>query len=171
MLRPQDAPSIERAQKAGGAKTGGGGGGGSQYENSHDKLHNTLEEINDQLRLREKLERRYQRLLDRNLATAEELAKLSRDQIKTYEDEIAKQQAIVAGREAQIREEMAANPNLKQFVYTETGADGKESIRIDWAKFEALKNADTGEKADEYYSNIQGWLQSIYDAETAIEDA
>jgi Holliday junction resolvasome RuvABC DNA-binding subunit len=42
---------------------GGGGGGGDKWENPYDKLHNVLEEINDLLREREKLERRYQRLV------------------------------------------------------------------------------------------------------------
>lgn len=147
------------------------GGGGGQYENSYDKLHNILEEINDTLRIRERLERQYQRLLDRNLATAQDLAKLSRDSISTYQLEIEKQKAVIAGRKQQITEEMAANPNLHKFVYTEKDADGNDSIRINWEEFEALKNSDTGEKADEYYSKIQEWLQSIYDAQAAIEEA
>jgi hypothetical protein len=37
---------------------------GSNWENPYDKFYNTYERINNQLRIREKLERAYQRLLD-----------------------------------------------------------------------------------------------------------
>jgi hypothetical protein len=62
---------------AGGGYKGGGGGSSNNYENGYDRLHNILQEINDTLRERERLERQYQRLLNRNLATAEELSKIS----------------------------------------------------------------------------------------------
>jgi hypothetical protein len=42
------------------------------WENPYDKFHNTLEQINDTIREREKLERRYQSLLDRQLMTLKE---------------------------------------------------------------------------------------------------
>jgi hypothetical protein len=44
----------------------------SEWENPYDKLHNELEKINDTIREREKLERRYQSLLDRQLLTLKE---------------------------------------------------------------------------------------------------
>ena len=151
--------------------SGGGGGSSSQYENSYDKLHNVLEEINDLLREREKLERQYQRLLDRNLATTEKLAKLSQNKIDTYQQEIARQNYIIDERQNQIDEEVAKNPNLQKFVKVEEGLDGNRSIRIDWYEFEKLKNSDTGEKADAYYDDIKTWLESIYEAQVAIEEA
>ena len=153
-----------------GNKNSPSGGGGGKYENGYDKLHNTLEEINDLLRQRERLERQYQRLLDRNLATAEELAKISRQNIKNHEEEIARQEAVIAGRQAQIEERIAKNPELKKFVQVVEGLDGNKSIRIDWAAFEAIKSQKTGDKADAYYDDIKTWLESIYEAQTAIED-
>lgn len=158
----------------GGASNGGnkgGGGGGNKYKNSKDKYHNTLEEINDLLRERERLERRYQRLTTQGLATAKELAKISRASITTQEQEIARQQIIKQGRIDQINEEISKNPEMQKFVQVETGLDGQQSIRIDWEEFEALRDSEKGEKVDEYYDKIQEWLQSMYDAEVAIEEA
>jgi len=76
-VEPKDVKPVTILEAAGTklgpsySPSGGGGGGGSNnYENGYDRLHNTLQEINDVLRERERLERQYQRLLDRNLATA-----------------------------------------------------------------------------------------------------
>ena len=157
--------------------TGGGGGGGSssEYENSYDKLHNQLEQINDTLRERERLERQYQRLLDRNIATAEKLAEISARNIDTHEQEIDQQRAIINGRMEQIEEALAQNPDLQKYVQIENDGFGENpenmSIRIDWEALNQLKDSDTGEQVDKFYSDIDGWLDSIYEAQTAILDS
>jgi hypothetical protein len=175
MLRPQDAPSIGRAQNYGGAPTGGGGGGGGgskeTFENPYDVLHNVLEEINDLLRERERLERRYQRLLDQGTATAERLAAISRDNIANQKEEIEKQQYIITNRKAQVEAQLASQPDMKKYVYTETDSMGNETIRIDWAAINAISDTKEGEKVTEFYDKIDEWLESIYEAEEAIYDA
>jgi hypothetical protein len=50
----------------------GGSGNKTEWKNPYDKLHDDLEKINDTIREREKLERRYQSLLDRQLLTLKE---------------------------------------------------------------------------------------------------
>ena len=149
---------------------GGGGGGGKNYENGYDKLHNTLEEIHDTIRERERLERAYQRLLDQNVATAEKLAKISRENVQTQREEIARQKAVKAGRISQIEAEIAKNSSLGKYVQVVEDEYGDKSIRIDWEQINTLKNSDTGEKLDEFYSNLDTWLDSIYEADTAIAD-
>jgi hypothetical protein len=42
-----------------GGSSGGGGGGDDKWENPYDKLHNVLEEINDLMRERTRLEREF----------------------------------------------------------------------------------------------------------------
>ena len=143
----------------------------NKYENSYDKLHNTLEEINDLLRERERLERRYQRLIDRNSASAAQLADLSKQIVATHQLEIDKQEEVLAGRMAQIEQELASHKSLQKYVQVEKDQYGDQTLRIDWEALEKLKNADTGEKVDEYYDNIDTWLESIYEAEVAIEEA
>jgi hypothetical protein len=92
------------------------GGSTNKYENSYDKLHNTLEEINDLLRERERLERRYQRLIDRNSASAAQLADLSSQIVATHQLEIDKQEEVLAGRLAQIEQELASNKGLQKYA-------------------------------------------------------
>lgn len=148
--------------------SGGGGGSSKTYENSYDKLHNELEQINETLRERERLERQYQRLLDRSLATVTELAEIRDQTIDNYEAEIALQQGILAGRLTQIAEEVAANPDLQKYVQVD---QENQTIRIDWNALEALRDSDTGERVDEYYSMINDWLDSISSAQDAIWEA
>jgi hypothetical protein len=129
--------------------SGGGGGSSKDYENSYDKLHNQLEQINDTIRERERLERQYQRLLDRNIATAEELAEISARNIDTHEQEIKLQRTIIAGRVEQIEEALVQNPALQKYVQIENDGFGENpenmSIRIDWEALNQLKDSDTGE--------------------------
>ena len=143
----------------------------NKYENPYDKLHNKLEEINDTLRERERLERRYQRLISQNHASAAKLADLSKQIVASYQLEIAKQEEIRTGRIEQIEEEMSKNKNLQKYVQVETDQYGDKTLRIDWEALNKLKNANTGEKVDAYYDNIDSWLDSIYETETAIADA
>ena len=150
---------------------GGGGGGSKKWENPYDKLHNVLEEINDLLREREKLERRYQRLVDQGTASAEKLSKISNDNISNYQDEIAKQEYIIAGRKAQVQAKIKANPDMEKYVYTDIDAMGNETIRIDWDAINAITDSEEGEKVSAFYDDIDEWLESIYDAEESILEA
>ena len=76
------AGNAAGARKGGG---GGGGGGGSKWENPYDKLYNLTEKINQAIREREKLERRYDRLIERRQATAAELFENSQAEIESLE--------------------------------------------------------------------------------------
>lgn len=151
--------------------SGGGGGGGNKWENPYDKYHNTLEEINDLLRERERLERRYQRLVNQGTATAEKLSQISKDNIQTQRDEIAKQEYLIAGREAQIENQIKTNPEMEKYVYVETDQFGDQTIRIDWAKINAISDTEEGEKVTQFYDKIDEWLESIYESQEAILEA
>jgi hypothetical protein len=82
--------------------TGGGGGGGggdsSKKDNPYDEFYNTVEKINEELRKREKLELRYERLLKRNAATAREMTQLTRDQIGSLRTEREDREKVLHGR-------------------------------------------------------------------------
>ena len=60
---------------------------------------------------------------------------------------------------------------MKKYVYTDTDAYGNETIRIDWAAINAIRDTEEGEKVTEFYDKIDEWLESIYEAEEAIYDA
>jgi hypothetical protein len=68
-------------------KRGGGGGGSSKWENPYDKFYNTIQHINEELRIREELERRYQSILESNYTSADKLIVKSREQLASLEKE------------------------------------------------------------------------------------
>jgi hypothetical protein len=72
----------------------------------------------------------------------------------------------------QIEEELGENSKLQKYVWVEQDKydPERQTIRIDWDELEKLKNADTGEKVDEYYDKITEWLESIREVDTTIAD-
>jgi hypothetical protein len=79
VVKPVDAPQIKTANQSSGNKIGKSSGGGSseKWENPYDKFYNTAQRINEELRTRERLERRYQALLDVTNTKASDLVKNS----------------------------------------------------------------------------------------------
>ena len=146
------------------------GSSSSKYENPYDKLHNALEEINDLLRERERLERRYQNLINRGTNSITDLQKARDNQLTNIEAEIALQKEVIQGRNEQIDELLSKNSRMQKYVQVEPLQNGERSIRIDWAEIEKVRSSSTGEKIDEFYDKLKEYLESIYEAEKTIAD-
>jgi len=63
------------------------GSGGNKFEADIDKLYNLLREIQSEVRYRNQIERRYERLLRDIDTSASDLAKISQEQLKALEDD------------------------------------------------------------------------------------
>ena len=155
---------------AGGGSGGGGGGGGGDSEpwkNSIDKLYNVQENIDRTTREREKIERRYQRLIDRRLATAQELQRASQAEIESLKEQAKYQQQMVDGRKEMLLDEMAENSELKKYatVNVETG-----QITIDWELINSVTDEEEGSAIEEYLSKLEELRDSMHEAQDALED-
>lgn len=151
----------------GGGGGDGGGGGGSEWENPYDKLYNVQENIDRTIREREQIERRYQRLLDRRLATAQELYKTSQAEIDALREQAEYQQKMVAGRQEMLQKQMDENEDLQKYatVNVETG-----QITIDWELINSVTDEDKGKKIEEYISKLEELRDSMHEAQDAIEE-
>lgn len=183
----------------GGGKKGGGGGGGgggsskkaTYWDNPYDELYNLQEKINESLRTRELLERKYQKLLKSTTATIAQIRNDYYAQIKVMREEIKLQEQMQAGRLKQLR-------NVGQEIYTDD--DGNRStfaslgvtkyasyneqtglITIDWEGLDAIsKNSSReaeGKAAEAYISKLEELVDqyeevrdAIWDIEDAIDD-
>jgi hypothetical protein len=127
-------------------KTPGGGGSKSKWENPYDKFYNTLREINEELRIRERLERRYQKLIDTRAANANELFNISQKELKQLEKEAELQEYLKKGRQEQI-DELVAKKSKKfgKYVQVTEGENGERKIRIDVEKIDKIKGTKKGE--------------------------
>ena len=167
VVKPVDAPQIKQATGGGSGGGGGGGGGGSEWENPYDKLYNITEKINQAMREREKLERRYDRMIDRRKATAAELFKNSQKEIENLEKQAKLQQKMVDGRREMIQEELDENKDLQKYatIDKETG-----EITIDWDLINSVTDEEEGKRIEKYISKLEELRDSMRDAKDALED-
>ena len=148
---------------------GGGGGGGEEepWENPYDKLYNLTEKINKSIREREKLERRYERLIDRRVATAAELQRNSQAEIDSLKEQAEYQQQMIDGRRKMMQEEMNENSDLKKYatIDKETG-----EITINWSRIDSVTDEEEGSEIEEYISKLEELRDSMHEAQDALED-
>ena len=168
ILRPQDAESIKRAQGYAGT-----GGEGEKLENPYDKFYNTTQKINAELREREKLERKYQTLVNRGVATQEELSRLRTQQLDSLEQERAMREGLLQARYNQVGDITSQYSDVAEYASYDknTGA-----ITIDYNAIEGLAQSGQSDKLDrvtEYIGkleNQQGLIEDELNAILDIED-
>ena len=171
------------APKSSGGGGGGGGGGGSQekkWENPYDELYNLTEKINEALRQREKLERNYDRILEKRGATFRELRDNQNAQLKSLEEEIKMQKELSSGRLNQINKlgsktYQDSDGNEKSF--SSWGATNyahydqeKGTIVIDWGAIDKVTDEDKGGAIEAYISKLEELVGDFEETEKTIED-
>lgn len=186
-------PSIPSKPKTK-AKSGGGGGSkkkATYWENPYDELYNLQQKINEALRTREALERRYQKLLKQEQATLADIRKSYYAQITNLRGEADLQKQFAAGRLRQISE-------LGNKIYTDDEGNRKSFnslgvtkyasynattglITIDWEGLDAISKSSSrvneGKAAEAYISKLEELVSSyeevrdkLWDIEDEIED-
>ena len=159
----------------GGGSSGGGGGSSSEWENSYDESYNTLRAINAELRERDRLEREYQHLLDKEGTSWEELLSNSYEFINNRKEEAALQEQLQQERRSQI--ESLVNENSKYSSYVTVDMNTGD-FTIDWAAIEGLEGENLSEEEEgfrqgleDYISTLEDKFDSLYDAEEAAAKA
>ena len=162
---------VEDGSKGFKIKTPGGSGSKSKWENPYDKFYNTLREINEELRIRERLERRYQKLIDTRTANANELFNISQKELKQLEKEAELQEYLKKGRQEQM-DELVAKKSKKfgKYVQVTEGENGEREIRIDWEKIDKIRGTKKGEQLEKYISQLEEWEDSIEEANDTLSD-
>ena len=161
-------------QKAAATKTDVGGilgefGFDSDWENPYDKFYNSVKQINAELRIREKLEREYQRLLERNAASPEELIEGRKAQIDSLKEEKRLREELLKNRQKQMVELESENSGLKKYAWY----DEKFGVQINWEEIEALKSStddNLKEEVTQYISNLEKQEELIKEEQDALEN-
>lgn len=156
------------------SKSGGGGGGGSKesekWENPYDKLYNLTREINEELRERERLERRYQQLLKEHHTGAQNIVAISEKELAHLQEEVELQQALIAGRKEQLEEYLADNSSLSKYAEIEINERGEQILRIDWEAISKVTDADKGQEIEDYIAQLEEWMDSLEEAQDSLQD-
>ena len=157
--------------------TGGSGGKSKEeeaWENSFDKLYNLVHKIDEELRQRERIERRYEKLLESIDASANSIIDVSREQLAQLEKERMLQEQLIAGRKYQIEQYQSENADLAQYAAFAENERGEQVLRIDWEAIDAITDEEQGSRVEEYVSQLEEWNDALLEAEDAlweIEDA
>ena len=154
-------------------KTSGGKGTGKGkdgVENPFDKLYNLVREIDEELRQRERIERRYEKLLESLNESANQIIRVSREQLNQLEYERKLQEKLIAGRKEQIKLYQQEKEELNKYGWVEQNERGESVLRIDWDKIDAITNKDEMGKVEEYVNQLEEWFDSLKEAEDALWD-
>lgn len=168
MIQPKNAGEIAQAKASGGSRRKSGGGGGANWENPYDKFYNTYERINTLLREREKIERRYEALLNREEATGRKLIDNAKQQLALLNQRESKQAYLKKGKLQEIRDLRASNSKYDKYVTDYDEETG--TISIDWDAINKIKNTDTGEAVEKYISKLEELRDQYRESQDAIDE-
>jgi len=167
---PRFATGYENpGSQTGGSNSGKGGKGGSadEWKNSYDWLYNLLQQINGELRTREKLEWQYNRALKDNNKSVKDLLK----NYQAQEASLKQQQAYYED----LRKKRLDEANKVESEYKDLSKYAKYNeqtglVEINWDEINKVKDSDKGDRIEEYISKLEGIQDSIYDAEDSLMD-
>lgn len=156
-----------------GSKSSGGGGKEAEWENPYDRLYNYLKEINGELRIREQLEKRYNRLIKLNVETGQSLKENIDNQIASLQEQNRLQKIVSEERLKDIKKIQAENEDLKRYGWFEEGIGVGGEVHINWEainEVDAANDEELGKRIEDYISKMEEWADSRHEAIDAIED-
>ena len=153
------------------------------WENPYDELYNLSEKINESLRTREALERRYNQLLKDRSSNMKDIREEYNHNIEALRQEADLQSQMAQGRLRQIANignEVYTDSEGNRATFSQLGVTKYASydastghITIDWEGLEQLEktnNVKKGEAAEAYISQLEEWVESYEEVRDALWD-
>ena len=137
----------------------------SIWENPYDRLYNLTQQINGEIRKRNRLESEYNRLVERGLGNASQLAAKTDQERKSLEQQKALQQQLLTERKKDI--EKLNNNAYSKYAHYDM-ATGNVVLNYDAIK--KNKDEDIGKGIEEQVSKLEELKSEIEGAEDALWD-
>ena len=157
-----------------GTGSGGKGSGNSDdkedWENPFDKLYNLVREIDEELRRRERLERRYEKLLESVDLTADKLFDNAVEQLRQLEKEKLLNKELQEARRYQIQQYQQENADLMKYAKVVQNERGEDVLRIHWDQIDLVEDPEQGQRIEDYVSQLEEWFDSLEEAEDKLND-
>ena len=167
----QKAGKANKSKGGGGGRGGGGGGSKKEkeepWENPYDWLYNLTQDINEELRKREKLELKYNRILRDRSKNAKDLYDNIKAQTASLKEQERLQQQMISKRQQEMRDYLSKNSSLSSYG-TFNWADN--TIEINWDKINSVTDQEKGEEIEEYISKLEEIQGQMNDAEDALDE-
>ena len=141
------------------------------WENPYDKLYNKVQKLNEQLRIREKLERDYQRLLENSTKTSSDVIQNLWDQVAATEKVYELQEDMLKSRRQQAEEYMAENSDMLKYGYLEFDEEGNVHRRIQYDVIDAVTDPEQGEAIEKFINQLEEFADQMDEASDGMEDA
>ena len=142
------------------------GGATSEWKNPYDKQYNTIEKINESLRERENLEKRFQRLQQRGETNAQSTLEHYKKIFKNLQTQLDLQKELQSGRRKELKDLITNSKYSKYAKYD----DNNNTISINQELLNAIKKSDTktGEAVEKFISELERIVESIEETENEI---
>ena len=140
------------------------------WVNSFDKLYNLVREIDEELRQRERLERRYEKLLESVDLTADKLFDNAVEQLKQLEKEKLLQKELQEARRQQISQYQSENSDLMKYAKIVQNERGEDVLRIHWDQINLVEDPEQGQRIEDYVSQLEEWMDGLNDIEDELND-
>ena len=140
------------------------------WENPFDKLYNLVREIDEELRRRERLERRYEKLLESVDLTAGKLFDNAVEQLRQLEKEKLLNKELQEARRSQIQQYQQENADLMKYAKVVQDENGEDVLRINWDQINLVEDPEQGQRIEDYVSQLEEWFDSLEEAEDNLND-
>ena len=140
------------------------------WENPFDKLYNLVREIDEELRRRERLERRYEKLLESVDLTAGKLFDNAVEQLKQLEKEKLLNKELQEARRSQIQQYQQENADLMKYAKIVQNERGEDVLRIHWDQINLVEDPEQGQRIEDYVSQLEEWMDGLNDIEDELND-
>ena len=138
-----------------------------KWENTYDWLYNLTQDINEQLRIREKLEKKYDRLLQDTSKSASDLHKNLKDQLDILEKQKDMYQKMYDNRKKELQGVLEAGKDYSKYA-TYNWKDN--TVEIDWTELNKVTDQDKGRAIENYISQLEEIESQMDDAEDSLDD-
>lgn len=137
------------------------------WENTFDWLYNLTQDINEELREREKLEKKYNRLIEDRNKSATDILENVRAQEASLEQQRKLQQQMYDKRKQEMQRTLSEYSDVSQYG-TYNWSDN--TVEINWAAIDKVTDTEKGERIEEYISKLEEIESQMDDAEDALDD-
>lgn len=137
------------------------------WENTYDWLYNLTEDINEALRERERIERRYDEILKDRSTTYQDLLDNVYDQLDALQKEYDLQEEMLQKRTEEMQRYLKENQELSKYA-TFNWED--QTIEINWDEIDKVTDVDTGDRIEEYISKLEEIQEEMESANDSLYD-
>lgn len=135
----------------------------SDWENPYDRLYNLTQQINAEIRKRNRLESEYNRLVERGLGNASQLAAKTDQERKSLEQQKALQEKLLAERKADLQK--LNNNAYSKYAHYDMATG---NVVINYDAINKNKDEDVGKAIEKQVSKLESIRDEVTSAENAL---